>query len=68
LEVIDAERRWPKWFSSRGTTISRSLTSADSGIIASPRPRTKIFSMSSGVLRPDGLVCTITSYWSLSRL
>jgi hypothetical protein len=38
--VKDTERRWPKWFSSRGETLSRTFTSADSGIIASLRPRT----------------------------
>jgi hypothetical protein len=61
-------RRWLKWFSSRGLTASRTLTMLDSGTMVSLRPRTKIFSMSSGVARPPALVCTTTSYCSASRL
>jgi hypothetical protein len=34
------ERRWPKWFSSRGLTLSFTFTRLESGIIASLRPRT----------------------------
>ena len=65
---METLRRWPKWFSSRGLTLSRAFTSADSGIMVSPRPRTLMLSMSSGVERPLGRVCTITSYCSASRL
>ena len=32
--MIDTERRWLKWFSSRGLTDSRTFTRADSGTIA----------------------------------
>jgi len=63
-----AERRWPKWFSSRGLTDSRIRTSEDSGIMVSLRPRTWMRSMSSGVLRPVAGICTMTSYCSASRL
>ena len=62
------ERRWLKWFSSRGLTASRTLTRLDNGTMVSPRPRTKMRSMSSGVVRPLAVVCTITSYCSASRL
>ena len=50
------------------SALVSTLTSADSGIIRSPRPRTKSFSTSSGTLRPPASVCTITSYCSASRL
>ena len=61
-------RRCEKWFSSRGTTTSFKITKDDSGTIASPLPRTKIFSMSKGELRSLASVCTTTSYCSPSRL
>jgi hypothetical protein len=44
------------------------LTSDDSGTMVSLRPRTKMRSMSSGVVRRSLAVCTITSYCSASRL
>ena len=66
--MIVTERRWLKWFSSRGLTDSLTLTNDDNGTIVSLRPRTNRRSMSSGVVRPRAVVCTSTSYCSASRL
>ena len=58
------ERRCPKWFSSRGLTLSRTVTRLDSGTMVPARPRTLMASMACGVLRALSSVCTMTSYCS----